>query len=69
MTNSAIKFLLVDDLESNLIALEGLLRRDGLELLKAAPGPKRLSFSSSTISRWPCSTCKWQEWMALNWRN
>lgn len=33
-----IKFLLVDDLESNLLALEGLLRHDGLELLKARSG-------------------------------
>jgi signal transduction histidine kinase len=37
-----IKFLLVDDLEANLIALEGLLRRDGLELLKARSGPEAL---------------------------
>jgi signal transduction histidine kinase len=42
MTNSAIKFLLVDDLDSNLIALEGLLRREGLELLKARSGPEAL---------------------------
>jgi signal transduction histidine kinase len=37
-----IKFLLVDDLEANLIALEGLLARDGLELLKAHSGPEAL---------------------------
>jgi signal transduction histidine kinase len=37
-----IKFLLVDDLESNLMALEGLLRREGLELLKAHSGPEAL---------------------------
>ncbi len=42
MTNPPIKFLLVDDLEANLIALEGLLRRDGLELLKAHSGPEAL---------------------------
>ena len=43
MTNpSAIKFLLVDDLEANLLALEGLLRRDGLELLRAHSGPEAL---------------------------
>lgn len=35
-------FLLVDDLEENLIALEGLLRRDGLKLLKARSGPEAL---------------------------
>lgn len=35
MSNTKIKFLLVDDLEANLIALEGLLRREGLEILKA----------------------------------
>lgn len=38
MTPSTIKFLLVDDLEANLLALEGLLQRDGLELLKARSG-------------------------------
>ncbi|MCW1912135.1 response regulator [Luteolibacter sp. GHJ8] len=37
-----IKFLLVDDLEANLVALEGLLKRDGLELLKAHSGPEAL---------------------------
>ena len=42
MTASVIKFLLVDDLESNLLALEGLLRREGLELLKARSGSEAL---------------------------
>ncbi len=35
-------FLLVDDLEENLLSLEGLLRRDGLELLKARSGSEAL---------------------------
>ncbi|WP_035606144.1 response regulator [Haloferula sp. BvORR071] len=39
---SPVKFLLVDDLEANLVALEGLLKRDGLELLKARSGPEAL---------------------------
>lgn len=42
MKKPSIKFLLVDDLEANLIALEGLLRRDGLELLKARSGAEAL---------------------------
>jgi response regulator RpfG family c-di-GMP phosphodiesterase len=33
-----VKFLLVDDIEENLIALEALLRRDGLTILKARSG-------------------------------
>lgn len=37
-----IKFLLVDDLDDNLVALEGLLKRDGLELLKAKSGKEAL---------------------------
>ncbi|MGC4014720.1 MAG: response regulator [Luteolibacter sp.] len=37
-----IKFLLVDDLEANLVALEALLMRDGLELLKAHSGREAL---------------------------
>lgn len=37
-----IKFLLVDDLEENLVALEALLKRDGLELLKARSGSEAL---------------------------
>ncbi|MDY3551774.1 response regulator [Gemmata sp. JC717] len=37
-----VHFLLVDDLEENLLALEGLLRRDGLTLLKARSGPAAL---------------------------
>lgn len=40
--SNPIKFLLVDDLEANLTALEGLLRREGLELLKARSGQEAL---------------------------
>ena len=40
--NPAIKFLLVDDLEPNLLALAGLLQRDGLELLHARSGSEAL---------------------------
>lgn len=42
MPPDTVKFLLVDDQEGNLLALEGLLRRDGLELLKARSGPEAL---------------------------
>lgn len=37
-----IKCLLVDDVPENLIALEALLQRDGLEILKAQSGPEAL---------------------------
>ncbi len=37
-----IKFLLVDDLEANLMALSGLLEREGLELYKARSGAEAL---------------------------
>ncbi|MFD0894852.1 response regulator [Luteolibacter ambystomatis] len=37
-----IKFLLVDDLEANLVALEALFMREGLELLKARSGREAL---------------------------
>ncbi len=39
-----IKFLLVDDVEANLTALEGLLKQDGLGFLKARSGPEALEF-------------------------
>jgi two-component system, sensor histidine kinase and response regulator len=42
MTPDLITFLLVDDTEENLIALEALLRREGLQLLKARSGPEAL---------------------------
>lgn len=42
MTTSPIYFLLVDDLEANLLALEALLVRDGLVLLKAKSGEEAL---------------------------
>ncbi|HEY0007724.1 MAG TPA: response regulator [Tepidisphaeraceae bacterium] len=42
MTPSPIKCLLVDDLEENRLALEGLLRREGLELHMARSGPEAL---------------------------
>ena len=37
-----IKCLLVDDVQENLIALEALLQRDGIEILKAQSGPEAL---------------------------
>ncbi|HEY1172039.1 MAG TPA: PAS domain S-box protein [Verrucomicrobiae bacterium] len=37
-----VKFLLVDDLEGNLLALAALLEQDGLELLSAKSGPEAL---------------------------
>jgi signal transduction histidine kinase len=37
-----IKCLLVDDIEENLIALEALLQRDGLDIMKAQSGPEAL---------------------------
>ncbi len=42
MTSEAIKFLLVDDSEENLVALEALLRREGLEILQARSGSEAL---------------------------
>jgi two-component system sensor histidine kinase/response regulator len=42
MNQETIKFLLVDDTDENLVALEALLRRDGLELLKAHSGSQAL---------------------------
>lgn len=38
----SIKFLLVDDVAENLLALEALLRRDGLEILTARSGTEAL---------------------------
>lgn len=38
----SVHFLLVDDLEENLLALEALLKREGLVLLKAKNGPEAL---------------------------
>jgi len=40
--NEPVHFLLVDDLEENLLSLEALLRRDGLVLLKARSGDEAL---------------------------
>ena len=42
MTPEPIKFLIVDDTDENLVALEALLRRDGLEVLKARSGSEAL---------------------------
>jgi len=40
--SAPVYFLLVDDLDDNLLALEALLRRDGLVLLKARSGSEAL---------------------------
>lgn len=42
MITEPIKFLLVDDTPENLVALEALLRRDGLEILTARSGAEAL---------------------------
>ncbi|MET0307854.1 MAG: hybrid sensor histidine kinase/response regulator [Sphingomonas sp.] len=42
MTSPPVKFLLVDDLEENLLSLEALLRRDDLEILRARSGEEAL---------------------------
>ncbi len=42
MSEPIVKILLVDDLEENLLALEALLRSDGLELLSARSGKEAL---------------------------
>jgi len=42
MAVEPVKFLLVDDVAENLIALEALLRRDGLEILMARSGNEAL---------------------------
>ncbi len=39
-----IKILLVDDLKNNLLALEGLLRRDDVEIFQASSGESALEF-------------------------
>ncbi len=42
MKTQTVKFLLVDDLEENLLSLEALLARDELEILKARSGEEAL---------------------------
>ena len=42
MTDAPIKFLVVDDTEENLVALEALLRREGLRVLTARSGLEAL---------------------------
>jgi two-component system sensor histidine kinase/response regulator len=42
MIDVPVKFLLVDDTDENLVALDALLRREGLELLKARSGAEAL---------------------------
>lgn len=37
-----VTFLIVDDLEANLIALDALLRRDGVRILQANSGAAAL---------------------------
>ena len=42
MNSEPVKFLLVDDVEENLLALEALIRREGLVVLKARSGMEAL---------------------------
>jgi two-component system sensor histidine kinase/response regulator len=42
MNHDPVKFLLVDDIDENIVALSALLRRDGLEILVAHSGAEAL---------------------------
>lgn len=42
MTHDPVKFLVVDDIDENIVALSALLRRDGLEILVAHSGAEAL---------------------------
>jgi len=42
LTSEVVKILLVDDLKDNLLALEGLLKRDGIEIFTAKSGVEAL---------------------------
>lgn len=42
MTDDKLEILLVDDVDENLVALEALLRREGIEILKARSGAQAL---------------------------
>ena len=53
------KCLLVDDVEENLIALEALLQRDGLDILKASRAPRPWNCCwPTTMWPWRCWTCR-----------
>jgi len=45
--NDQVKIILVDDLKDNLLALEGLLRRDDIAIFKAKSGTEALEFMMS----------------------
>jgi len=47
MNSKPVKILLVDDLKNNLLALEGLLRRDDVDIFKAKSGTEALEFMIS----------------------
>ena len=66
-----VNFLLVDDLEENLLALEALLRaRRAGAACKARSGEEALELLlQSTTSRWRCSTCRCRAWTASSWPN
>lgn len=42
MLDTPVQFLIVDDLEPNLLVLESLLKREGLSFLRASSGPEAL---------------------------
>ena len=50
MNVEPLKILLVDDVAENLVALEALLRRDGLVILTARSGAEALEPDSTTAA-------------------
>jgi hypothetical protein len=67
IADKPINFLLVDDLEENLLALEALLQREGLTCLKARSGEEALELLLAHEVALACSTCRCRAWTASNW--
>lgn len=66
-TEQPIHLLLVDDLEENLLALEALLKSEGVVCLKARSGDEALELCWFMMSPWPCSTCRCLAWTVFSW--
>lgn len=59
------KLLIVDDVPQNLVAMEALLQRDGLQVLCAASGAQALEL----LWRWRCWMCTCRKWKVFRWPN
>jgi CheY-like chemotaxis protein len=66
-SQTPVNLLIVDDVPQNLVAMQALLQREGVNCCWPARARRRWSCCWSTRWRWHCWTCTCRRSMASPW--